>query len=239
MCTPTVGVGGRKLPLAEAGMTSPIYILNHTVNNHDACHYGDVIQNTHMIQQNVQAAVVSTMNVAEERHMAVIHEVVDSANQALASQLSETTRRTNEVLDRQARDFACMIDMRSQEDRVKAEAAHYQAAQRDLAARAEQSVLAAAMTRVKELELELQLKDEVAAEFAKQRERGSQEVSATLRQWAANRSDNGTMNSALSESGASQRGALASLAHHPLLENTDGCGHKITSSGLPLSLIHI
>src|SRR5665648_461316 len=181
----------------------------------------------------------STMNVAEERHMAVIHEVVDSANQALASQLNETTRRTNEVLDRQARDFASMIDLRSQEDRVKAEAAHHLAVQRDLAARAEQSVLAAAMTRVHELELELRANREITAELTRQRERDAQEASAALRLWNTNRSDNGTMNSALSESGASQRGALASLAHHPLLENTDGCGHKITSSGLPLSLIHI
>ena len=46
---------------AEAGTASPTYILNHIVNNHDVCHYGDVIQNTHMIQQNVQAAVESTM----------------------------------------------------------------------------------------------------------------------------------------------------------------------------------
>src|SRR5665648_796035 len=93
--------------------------------------------------------------------MAVIHEVVDSANQALASQLNETTRWTNEVLDRQAREYASMIDVRPQEDRVKAEAAHHLAVQRDLAARAEQSVLTAAMTRVKELELELRVNREM------------------------------------------------------------------------------
>ena len=98
------------------------------LRRNDGCNYGHIVQNTHMIQQNIQSAVDTTIHVAEERHLGVIDEVVDSADQAHALRMGEVACQANEALTRQANEYAWLIDMRSQDERLKAEAAQHHAA---------------------------------------------------------------------------------------------------------------
>ena len=65
--------------MAKADATKPTYILNHTVNNHEGCNFGNIVQSTQMIQHNIQSAVDTTIHMAEERHLGVINELVDDA----------------------------------------------------------------------------------------------------------------------------------------------------------------
>ena len=164
--------------MAEAAATKSTYILNHIVSNHDGCNYGHIAQNTQTLQQNIQSAVDTTIHIAEERHLGVINELVDSAEQAHALRMSELARQANEVLMKQASDHALLIDIRSQDERAKAEWAQHYAAQRDLAAYEGQAVLTA---RIQQLELELRSKDEVAARIAMQRDCEAHEFSARIR----------------------------------------------------------
>ncbi len=82
--TPTNGVWPGELPGAQPAATKSTYILNHIVNNHEGSNYGHIVQNTQMLQQNIQSAVNTTIHIAEERHLGVINELVDSAEQAHA-----------------------------------------------------------------------------------------------------------------------------------------------------------
>ena len=183
-----------------------------------------------MLQQNIQSAVNTTIHIAEERHLGVINELVDSAEQAHALRMSELARQANEVLMKQASDHALLIDIRSQDERAKAEWAQRYAAERDLAAYEGQVVLTA---RIQQLQLELRSKDEVAARIAMQRDCEAHELSARMRRWAANHSDHGSVNSARSGHDTPPLDAISTTAHFSVLEYNDVCGQKITSSGIP------
>ena len=123
-----------------------------------------------------------------------------------------------------------LIDIRSQDERAKAEWAQHYAAQRDLAAYEGQAALAA---RIYQLELELRSKDEAAAIIAKQHESEAYELNARMRKWAANRSDHGSMNSARYGHDTPPLDVINTTAHFSVLEYSDVCGQKITSSGIP------
>ena len=141
--------------MAEAAATKSTYILNHIVNNHDGCNYGSLTQNTQVFQQNMQSAVNTMIHIAEERHLGVVGNLVDSAEQAHAYQMNELARQANVALTKQANEHALLTDMRSLDERAKAEWAQHYAEQRSFAAYEGQAALTA---RVLQLENELRLK---------------------------------------------------------------------------------
>ena len=176
--TPMSGVRPGGSPVAEAAATKSTYILNHIVNNHEGCNYGHIVQNTQMIQHNIQSAVDTTIHMAEERHLGVISELVENAEQIHSFHMNELARQASDALTKQAHDHAMILDIRSQDERAKAEWAQRYVAERDLAAYEGQAVLAA---RIQQLEYELRLKDEVAARLAIQRDSEALELSARMR----------------------------------------------------------
>ena len=177
-----------------------------------------------MIQHNIQSAVATTIHMAEERHSGVINELVGNAEQVHAFRMSELARQASDALMKQAHDHAMIIDVRSQDERAKAEWAQRYVAERELAAYEGQAVLAA---RIQQLEFELRSKDEAAARLDIQRDSEARELSARLRRWAANRSDHSSMNSACSGSDNPASDAAITTAHPLVIEYSEGVGERL------------
>ncbi len=222
---PMSGVGAGGSPMANYDATKSTYILNHTVNNnHEGCNYGNIVQNTQMIQHNIQSAVDTTVHMAEERHSGVINELVGNAEQVHAFRMSELVRQASDALTEQAHDHAMIIDERSQDERAKAEWAQRYLDERERVAYENQAGLAA---RIQQLEYELRSKDEAAARLNIQRESEARELNARLRHWTVNRSDRGSMNSACSGSDNPESDVAMATAHPRTTEYNEGVGKRL------------
>ena len=206
--------------MANADATKSTYILNHTVsNNHEGCNFGNIAQDTQMIQHNIQSAVDTTIHMAEERHSGVVSELVGNAEQVHAFRMSELARQASDALMKQAHDHAMIIDERSQDERAKAEWAQRYLDERERIAYENQAGLAA---RIQQLEYELRSKDEAAARLNIQRESEARDLSVRLRHWNVNRSDHGSMNSACSGSDNPESDVAMTTAHPRTIEYNEG-----------------
>ena len=171
--------------------TSQNVTINRTTIHNEGCNFGE------MTQQNTTHAIQTTVNIAEERHQAII----DATNSAHARELDSRRREAHNALSEQANRLAWERHL----------------ATTQAAAAAEPSPADSAMAaRLRELEIALETqRNELAAIRIKESDTASQLAVAAARSWAIHGgedSSGGYETLPSVSSTASQHGLLASLA---------------------------